>query len=373
MKIAFRVDASLEIGTGHVMRCLTLAEALRDKGATVVFVCREHPGHLCDLISQKGFIVFRPAMGYGPTQDQDKIRDSGKSTPQLVHAHWLGTEQESDARQTMEALTAGSVWDWVIVDHYALDIHWESAMRKITKNIMVIDDLADRRHDCEIVSDQNLFEDRLNRYSGLVGPNTLQLLGPDYALLRKEFSLHRPCRIRDIPDKKQMVIGFGGVDMSNAAGRVISYVRNEFNRHMDIRVVAGMANPNFQNLAETCKGLENIKLFRHVDSIARLYAGAYIAIGGGGVSALERCALGIPSLIYSVAENQVSPSIQLSRIGAAVYMGKIEDIKRDTLVETLHRLINDTGAWLEISRRAMETVDAKGTSRIVACIMGKKE
>ncbi len=373
MKVAFRADASFEIGTGHVMRCLTLAEALQDRGATVVFVCREHPGHLCDLISQKGFTVFRLAMGYGPTQDQNKIRDSGKSTPQLAHARWLGTEQDIDARQTVEALASGSVWDWLVVDHYALDIHWESAMRKITKNIMVIDDLADRRHDCEIILDQNLFEDRLNRYSGLVGSNALQLLGPDYALLRKAFSHHRPCRVRDIPDKKRMVIGFGGVDMSNAAGKVISYVKNEFNRHMDIRVAAGMANPNFQNLAETCKGFESIELFRDVDCMAQLYSGAYIAIGGGGVSALERCALGIPSLIYAVAENQVNPSVHLSRIGAAVYLGKIEDIKRNPLIKTLNRLINDTDAWLEISQRAMETVDAKGTSRIVTCITGKKE
>jgi len=373
VKIAFRADASFEIGTGHVMRCLTLAGALQDKGATVVFVCREHPGHLCDLICEKGFTVFRLAMGYGATQDQDKSRDSGKSATRLAHAHWLGTEQDIDARQTLEALAAGSVWDWLIVDHYALDIHWESAMRMITKNIMAIDDLADRCHDCEIILDQNLFEDRLNRYSRLVRSNTLQLSGPDYALLRKEFSLHRLSRIGDTPDKKQMVINFGGVDMSNAAGQVISYLKNEFNRYIDIRVVAGIANPNFQNLWETCKGLENIKLFKNVRNIAKVYAGAYIAIGGGGVSALERCALGIPSLIYAVAENQVNPSIQLSRTGAAVYMGKIEDIKRDTLVETLHRLINDTGAWLEISRRAMETVDAKGTSRITACIMGKKE
>jgi len=373
MKIAFRADASFEIGAGHIMRCLTLAEALQDKGTTVVFACREHPGDLCDLICEKGFTVFRLAMGYGATQDPDKIRNSRKSTPQLAHAHWLGIEQDTDARQTMEALAPGSVWDWLIVDHYALDIHWESAMRKITKNIMVIDDLADRRHDCEIILDQNLFEDRLNRYSGLVGSNTLQLFGPEYALLRKAFSDHRPCRIRDIPDKKQMVIGFGGVDMSNAAGKVISYLKDELNRHMDIKVVAGMANPNFQSLTETCMGFESIALFREVNCMAQLYSGAYIAIGGGGVSALERCALGIPSLIYSVAENQVNPSIQLSRIGAAVYMGKIEDIKRNTLIETLHRLINDTDAWLEISQRAMETVDANGTSRIVTCIMGKKD
>jgi len=373
VKIAFRADASLEIGAGHVMRCLTLAEALRDKGATVVFVCREHPGHLCDLISQKGFTVFRLAMGSGALQNPDNIRDSGKSAPQLAHAHWLGIEQDIDARQTLEALTAGSVWDWLIVDHYALDICWESVMRKITKNIMVIDDLADRRHDCRIILDQNLFGDRVNRYSGLVGSNTLQLFGPEYALLRKEFSLHRPVGIRRVPDKRKVVIGFGGVDLSNAAGRVISCLIDELSRGLEVRVAAGMANPNFQNLAETCKGFENIKLFGNVDCMARLYSGAYIAIGGGGVSALERCALGIPSLIYSVAENQVTPSVHLSRIGAAAYLGRIEDIKRDSLIKALHMLINDTDAWRKMSQKAMETVDARGISRVVTCITGKKE
>ncbi len=341
MKIAFRADASLEIGTGHVMRCLTLAEALRNRGAKVVFVCSEHPGHLCDLINEKGFRVFR-----------------------------LGIEQESDARQSLNALASDFVWDWVIVDHYALDIRWESVMRKLTKNIMVIDDMADRQHDCDILLDQNLFEDISDRYSNLVGPNTVKFLGPRYALLRQEFSDHRPDRIRNVPDKrKRILVSFGGADMPNAAGRIMSALKNEIKHHIDIDVIAGMTNPNFKSLMEICKGSENIRLFRNVDHMALILAGTYLAVGGGGVSALERSALGVPSLIYAVAENQIRPSIQLSKMGAAIYMGKIEEMRKNLLIKNIEALIDNPESWLKMSQKAMDIVDAEGTSRIASYIM----
>ncbi len=372
MKIAFRADASLEIGTGHVMRCLTLAEALRDKGAKVVFVCRELPGNLCDLVSAKGFEVFRLTREHILTQKKDEFSNCGTMAGQTVHAHWLSVDQDTDSWQTMGVLATDSAWDWLIIDHYALDIQWESAMRKVTKNIMVIDDMANREHDCEILLDHNLFANTFNRYSRLVGSNTLQLLGPEYALLRKEFSDHRRSLTKNISDKKKILISFGGVDLLNAAGRVVSLLKNEIKMQMDITVVAGMANPNFECLMKTCDGSKNITLFRTVESIAQLLAGTYIAVGGGGVSALERCALGIPTLIYAIAENQIKPSMELSRIGAAVYMGKIEDMRPDAFIENIEMLVNDKGAWSKMSQEAMETVDAEGISRILSCIMEQK-
>lgn len=122
MKIAFRVDASAQIGTGHVMRCLTLAEVPRANVAKILFLCREHPGHLCDLVIAKGFEVIR----------LESVLDSASRqsvAPSLAHADWFGGSQSEDAAQSTAALQDNAPWDWLIVDHYALDARWETAMR----------------------------------------------------------------------------------------------------------------------------------------------------------------------------------------------------------------------------------------------------
>lgn len=142
MNVFIRVDASLELGTGHVMRCLTLAGRLREHGASVHFICREHPGHLCDLIEANGYNVLK--------------------LPAPQENSWLGAPLSVDANQTKEQLSNRSV-DLLIVDHYAINAEWESRLRDLTKKILVIDDLANRSHDCDIILDQNFIKDFQNR------------------------------------------------------------------------------------------------------------------------------------------------------------------------------------------------------------------
>ena len=152
LKVAFRCDASIQIGSGHVMRCLTLANELHDKGVEITFVCREHPGHLFDFIeTSKHCLMSLPL----PTS---------LAVGKLAHAQWLGVTQEEDARQSIEALKIIGHVDWLVVDHYALDVEWETAMRVGTEHIMVIDDLADRKHDCDVLLDQNYYDGLEGRY-----------------------------------------------------------------------------------------------------------------------------------------------------------------------------------------------------------------
>ena len=172
MNIAFRVDASTQIGTGHFMRCLTLADALKQHGAKIRFASRHMPEYLRDMLVVKGheFMLL-------DSSPSDAISDG------LSHANWLGTSQHADAQDTVQALS-GQTWDWLIVDHYALDARWESALRQTAKNIFVIDDIADRQHDCDVLLDQNLYADMDSRYTGKVPAHCQLLLGPRYALLR---------------------------------------------------------------------------------------------------------------------------------------------------------------------------------------------
>jgi UDP-2,4-diacetamido-2,4,6-trideoxy-beta-L-altropyranose hydrolase len=168
MKVAIRVDASSQIGTGHFMRSLTLADALKQRGTQIRFVSRHLPEHLRSMLMEKGH--------------EFAMLDSAKSNvplDELAHAQWLGVSQAQDAADSIQALSDGA-WDWLIVDHYALDGRWESALRGTIKKIMAIDDLADRQHDCDILLDQNFYSDIDERYVGKVPESCQLLLGPRF-------------------------------------------------------------------------------------------------------------------------------------------------------------------------------------------------
>jgi len=179
MNICFRVDSSTIIGTGHVVRCLTLAGKLRAKGNDISFICRELPGNIIDQVLSAGYDVYRL-----PMTNYDDL--SHKETEN--HQAWLAVDRPTDARQTEDILKSlGTAVDLLVVDHYALDISWEKEVREYCENLMVIDDLADRKHICDFLLDQNYYKNLEHRYDNLVPRACIKMLGPSYALLRPEF------------------------------------------------------------------------------------------------------------------------------------------------------------------------------------------
>ena len=147
MLVIFRTDASLQIGTGHVMRCLTLADELVKKGANCRFICREHEGHLLAMIQERGYTATALPSDSG-------MMKSGSEAGTPLYQSWLGADWLTDLEQTKNAIGSKTI-DWLIVDHYSLDARWEGAMRSACVSLMVIDDLADRKHDCDLLLDQN--------------------------------------------------------------------------------------------------------------------------------------------------------------------------------------------------------------------------
>ncbi|HEX5792517.1 MAG TPA: UDP-2,4-diacetamido-2,4,6-trideoxy-beta-L-altropyranose hydrolase, partial [Rheinheimera sp.] len=236
MKILFRADASTRIGSGHVMRCLTLAQTLTKLGAECHFVCRQTDGNLNDLICQQGYQLYTLA----------------------------GTaDEQQDAAQTLQQLRQS--YQLLIVDHYALAQQYCSALRQRCKHIMVIDDLANRRHDCDLLLDQNLLPQAEQRYAERVPAHCETLLGPRYALLREEFYQAAAPR-----DPNRILIGFGGSDEQHLTALAIKALQQLKPGAYTADIVIGANNPWRADIAQQLASLPNVQLHVQCNYMAPL-------------------------------------------------------------------------------------------------------
>lgn len=297
MQVVIRSDSSFQIGTGHVMRCLTLVQQLQAHGSEVTFVCRDLPGNIFSVIQDKGFKLIKLAY-------RKDIQQELNSLPE--HQQWLGEHLSIEINTVFKILKAKNPIDLLVVDHYALDKFWETAMRPLVKKIMVIDDLADRKHDCEVLLDQNFYRDLEVRYNNLVPKHALKLLGPQYCLLREEFIKYR----RQVPKKisvvKNILVNFGGGDKRNYCGKLLEIIRNnksKFNE-FEFTFLLGKNNHNSLKAIDSSSGLSNCKVLNYSNSMAELMIQCDLFIGAAGSTTLERAYLGVPSLVTIIAENQ---------------------------------------------------------------------
>lgn len=355
MKIAVRVDASVQIGTGHFMRCLTLADALKQRGAQIRFVSRHLPEHLRGMLVSKGH-EFVPL---------DSMKHDAY-LGELAHSNWLGVSQAQDAEDSIHALS-DEEWDWLVVDHYALDSRWESVLRAIAKQIMVIDDLADRNHDCDVLLDQNIYADMQERYAGKVPGHCRLLLGPRYALLREEFrELRKQSRPRT-GQVKRVLVFFGGVDADNYTGRAVDALAGLEIKALQVDVVVGIQHPCREQIEAKCAS-NGYRCHVQTSRMAELMANADLAIGAGGSAMWERCSQGLPALSICVADNQRKQIADAAEKGL-IYAPSSGDYLVDAIQRHTRTLLENEPLIKLISKNAMQEVDGLGVNR-VAGIMG---
>ena len=351
MKISVRVDASSRIGTGHFMRCLTLADALKQRGAQTRFISRYLPDHLRGMLADKGheFMLL------------DGVQNDG-TLDELAHAGWLGVSQVQDAADSIRALSDES-WDWLVVDNYALDLRWESELRRTASRILVIDDIADRRHDCNVLLDQNFYADMGTRYLYKVSTHCQLLLGPRYALLRDEFRrLHEQANPRS-GSVRRVLVFFGGVDTDNYTGRAIEALSGIDVPDLHVDVVIGTQHPCRAQIETAC-AQRGFICHVQTDRMAELMATADLAIGAGGSASWERCCLGLPALLVALADNQVDIAKALDSIGACVYLGTTEAVNLYTMQRAITNLLDTHDQLGSISRHAYSLVDGMGAIRV---------
>ena len=353
-RVVFRVDASKTMGTGHLVRCLTLGSGLKEQGAEVSFITRLNDNYFSQLIEQQGFNLF-----VLEAQHNDFV-DEGYPP----HAVWLGEAWDVDAAQTIDVMSSfNSKVNWLVVDHYAIEERWHKSVRPYIDRIMVIDDIADRVHDCDLLLDQNYYQDMALRYANKVPSHCSLLFGPQYALLRKSFErLCKQSKPRIGPVKK-ILIFFGGVDSDNLTEISIHALWQLERRDLSVDVVIGALHPKRDNIRELCCKYD-FKCHIQTNKMAELMSKADLAIGAGGSASWERCCLGLPCLTVAVAKNQIQAAKDLSNSGAIKLIGEVGEITLNKLRSEIKKVLNSS--WInKASKIGLSLVDAQGVKRII--------
>ena len=357
MRVVFRVDASSVIGSGHVMRCLTLAHAIVARGGSAAFICREHAGHLCALLESRGFATFRLPVR---AEHCEAIDDQAPA-----HAAWLGAPFDVDAKQTVESLRdAGPAPDWLVVDHYGVDERWETAVQSLAGRTLAIDDLADRSHCCEILLDQNLNAEMPGRYDGLLREDCKTLLGPRYALLQPDYAeLHSltPPRGTAI---KTLFIYFGAADRGNLTGMALTAIEALARPDLQVEVVYAAEGPHGNSIREQAARSPNIHLHSGLRTLAPLMARSDLAIGAGGATNWERLCLGLPALVVTLAENQRPLASYMHARQLIRLLGDAETVQATDILQALQQTLAE-GSLLDWSLRCRQICDGQGVDRVI--------
>ena len=334
MLAVIRADASTSIGSGHVMRCLTLAHRLKkEKNAKVVFVMRVLPGNLIGVVEKQGFEVLKLL----PANQKYSLNGYGL---------WLTVPMEVDARQTIDLLQpylrehGCDVVDRLIVDSYALDEQWELMLRPYCREIMVIDDLANRRHDCDILLDQNFYLNKDVRYAGLVPEHCKMLLGPEHALLREEFyEAKKHLRKRDCTIKNILVF-YGGSDLTNETEKAIKALvqLHDEGYNFTADIITGVSNSRREKIEKICSKYQFFHYYCQVSNMAEFMNKADLMLGAGGSTTWERLYMELPALVTAVAENQVQGCRDCCKAGLINYLGEVANVTISTIIAAIRNI-----------------------------------
>jgi UDP-2,4-diacetamido-2,4,6-trideoxy-beta-L-altropyranose hydrolase len=336
-----RADASISIGAGHVMRCLTLADVLKSQGAACLFICRLQPGHLFDLIRARGHAILA-------------VSDGGSE---------VGRNWAADAAQTRSAI-GGLYPDWLIVDHYQLGLEWECEIKSAAARLLAIDDIG-RAHRCDILLDQNLHNSVHALYRRSLNDETQLLLGSEFALVRPEFTNLRTQALRRRHGSlTRLLVTMGGSDPGNETSKVLEGLQAGWQSEWTVDVVVGGSNPYVNSVADACARLPNVTLHVQTEKMAELMLAADCAITAGGSTTWERCCLGLPALVTVLSDDQLAIAEAVAKAGAQVILGRDSELVAADYAGSIAALT--PVSLREMSAAAAAICDGRGAERVAA-------
>lgn len=356
MNVFFRLDSSHEIGIGHLKRCLLLAIYLRNNGFESYFVCRNYPGNFSKLILDAGFKVFQ--------LPENKIFSSD-----ILYERWLGDTFTVDSCEFINAAQSVGNIDLVIVDHYGIDSQWHKEIRNaLNCKILVIDDLADRTYDCDLLLDQTLGRKDLN-YLSLTPAACHLLLGSKYALLNEEFSKRRMrMKKRSIKSHPKILISMGGTDLHNVSETILKYFSKwKGIKAVSLTIVGRLSSNSLSIIKNLSSG--GVCHFEYTDIMPELIESHDLCIGALGSSSWERCCLGLPSIAILTAENQKHVAYSLEELGAIQYLGEWTNLEQEKFLDSLDLLLTNKDIYEKMSESALYACDGMGLERVYKALI----
>ena len=321
-KAVIRADASEQIGSGHLMRCLTLADRMRREGTEVHFICRDLVGNLNHLVREQGFPLH--------------VLPRHADDPSLSgYAAWLTVAQETDARETGEVLSTFAPIMRLVVDSYALDEAWERIVHPLVGELFVIDDLANRKHDCDILLDQNFYRVMQHRYDGLVPPSCKLLLGPSHALLREEFYAAKKKLSQRDGHLRRILVFYGGSDVTHETEKAVRALLHLSLSAVDVDVIIGGSNAHRMQIEKLCAPYDFLHTYCAVSNMAEFMSNADLCLGAGGTTTWERCFLGLPAIVTAIAENQLAVCRDCADAGLIYYLGRWDEVTENDIASAV--------------------------------------
>lgn len=349
-----RTDASPVIGTGHFVRCLNLAKSLIAQNSKVTFISRALDSSLSKLVNNAGCRVVDLSL-------QNRSMDQSPDD----YSTWLGVSQYDDICQCLDVIDDKKNAS-IIVDHYGVNEEWFNEAKKKCEKLVVIDDLANRTLNVDLVVNQNPGWTKFD-YAHLVGQQTKLLIGPQFAIISRKYESTRHNLIRNFTNlgPLRILVSLGGTDIENITGKIARILeRLQKNRDYVVTLVAGPMNPNsndLESISERSNG--KIKMLRGKNCLVDAYLCHDVAIGAVGGSAWERCCLGLPCILVPIATNQEPAAKILQKVGAGLLLEyghyNFECHLREALLK-----ISNKDLRRAISNNAMQICDGLGARRV---------
>lgn len=327
------------MGTGHVMRCIALSQAWQDAGGTAAFAMAQSTEAVRTRLASECCELKNVSCAMGTTDD---------------------VERTVTLAQELKC-------DWVVVDGYHFGADYQRGLGAAGLKVLFVDDYGHSQHySADVVLNQNLSS------SGKLYSNreswTRLLLGPRYALLRREFNAWRDWERRILPNCHRVLVTMGGSDERNVTATVIKGLCTAALKDLEATVLVGGSNPHLKELQGIARGAPTIKLVKDVSDVGEFMAAADIAISAAGTTVWELCLLGLPSVLIDVADNQTAVAKELHQRGCAIHIGT--DVIPEVFAQKIEWLCEATEARQSLSRSARELVDGKGATRVVCVLRG---
>ena len=357
-RIAIRADASESIGVGHIMRCLTLANFIKNEKhfthLSITFICNSLPSYLQKKIESEGFNLIELA--------NNKNNKNNKKE----------TYQTFDAQLCIDTIQDLGKYDLLIQDHYQLSAPWQKRLKSYYHKILVIEDIAERVHQSDFLLDQT-FGRQPQEYGLYVNSSCQLLTGQSYILLREEFT-------QLIPDAKakrakntkinNILISFGGTDVKNMTGLAIESIielsaNERLGRQYSLSVVLSSTSKQLNVIKNIVRSYSWITLFIDTNEMAQLMLNADLAIGANGSTAWERCSLGLPTISFDFADNQKVISQKLNELGAIINLGTPCIKSKENIQNQILNLCANHSVYTYMVKKCFNVCDGYGTSRVL--------